>query len=384
MQHPKLESYSDVEALVANGATETKFLDFKRGAPLTTEAKNEDKAEFVRDVSAFANADGGVIIYGVDEDKKTQTFTCNPFELADPDKEVLRLQQILNTGARPRIHGLDIRALKIESINRFFIRININPSLSAPHMVAFDRSFYIRTSAGKQPMEVEGLKSAFLATGQFSERAELWRTRRIEQIYVTVREPVLFIHCIPLGFGPGLNLSLADVGKRALPFMVPFGRSMAMNLVSTYALEGFEVLGARSSEQGPDVVRFLREGPIESVFLLDDKEHYAQALELELMKSISNYLKAFQAIDLSPPVAIAVSIISNDYLHLKTRDIGLFNLRPLKPGRNFFPLLFADEWTSDDAVPSLCRPLCDAIWNALGQPLSPSYDSNGLWRYPWS
>ena len=58
---------NDLKRLVEEGAQESSYLDFKRGDAL--DAQNDKKAEFVKDVTSFANASGGRIIYGISEKK---------------------------------------------------------------------------------------------------------------------------------------------------------------------------------------------------------------------------------------------------------------------------------------------------------------------------
>jgi predicted HTH transcriptional regulator len=55
---------ADIEALRANGVAEGHFLDFKATGVADS---RDDRREFLADASAFANASGGAIIYGVTE-----------------------------------------------------------------------------------------------------------------------------------------------------------------------------------------------------------------------------------------------------------------------------------------------------------------------------
>ena len=63
----ELEEYikKDIDDLIQNEVEESIYLDYKDGRAL-----DSDKiAEITKDVSAFANADGGIIVYGVSENK---------------------------------------------------------------------------------------------------------------------------------------------------------------------------------------------------------------------------------------------------------------------------------------------------------------------------
>lgn len=52
---------ADLLALVQDQAFEDKHLEYKLTLP---GGSNDDKKEFLADVSSFANADGGIILYG--------------------------------------------------------------------------------------------------------------------------------------------------------------------------------------------------------------------------------------------------------------------------------------------------------------------------------
>ena len=53
-----------LQQLIENGTRENRRLDFKLTLALAT---REERVEFLRDVVAMANADGGTIVYGVQE-----------------------------------------------------------------------------------------------------------------------------------------------------------------------------------------------------------------------------------------------------------------------------------------------------------------------------
>ena len=65
MDFYKLEEYkfSDLEDLINNEVEENLHLDYKSAGSLSKEDKK--KAEITKDVSAFANSDGGIIVYGI-------------------------------------------------------------------------------------------------------------------------------------------------------------------------------------------------------------------------------------------------------------------------------------------------------------------------------
>lgn len=100
-------SLNDLEALKDNGVAEGHFLDFKA---IGVGPSHEDRREFLADVSSFANASGGDIIFGVAETGGIANDVSG-FALADPDKEELRLKNLVRDGLEPRLTNVGIRWL---------------------------------------------------------------------------------------------------------------------------------------------------------------------------------------------------------------------------------------------------------------------------------
>jgi predicted HTH transcriptional regulator len=63
---------ADVRALITNQVQESLTLDYKRSDSLD-KADSRKRIELSKDVSAFANSAGGVILYGMVEDKHLPT-----------------------------------------------------------------------------------------------------------------------------------------------------------------------------------------------------------------------------------------------------------------------------------------------------------------------
>lgn len=58
----------ELQGLVNNGVLEGKTIEYKQEMTIN---KDSDKKEFLADVSSFANAGGGDLIYGIVEDRST-------------------------------------------------------------------------------------------------------------------------------------------------------------------------------------------------------------------------------------------------------------------------------------------------------------------------
>lgn len=90
---------SDLNALIADEATEGLHIDFKRSDALV---RNERfKAELSKDVSAFANAAGGIVVFGIEEEGSVATRVDDG--VAQGTIGVEWLQQSLNSTVDPRL-----------------------------------------------------------------------------------------------------------------------------------------------------------------------------------------------------------------------------------------------------------------------------------------
>ncbi len=152
-----LEEYTlnDIECLIQNETEESIYLDYKDGRALDP----NKLSEITKDVSAFANSDGGIIIYGVSENKETH----KPDKFApvtNPKITKEWIEQKINL-----IHR------KIDGIRIFPIRINGDPSKTiyvvkiprsydAPHM-ALDKKYYKRHNFSSDPMEEYEVRDLF-------------------------------------------------------------------------------------------------------------------------------------------------------------------------------------------------------------------------------
>lgn len=77
---------ADIQALIDNRVPESKKLDYKEVFSLDSEDK---KREFLKDVSAFYNTEGGVLIYGLAEEKDGKTKLGIP-RLPEKENHVMK------------------------------------------------------------------------------------------------------------------------------------------------------------------------------------------------------------------------------------------------------------------------------------------------------
>ena len=80
---------ADIENLISNQVTESKQLEYKRDLP---DRIDSAKKEFLADVSSFANASGGDIIFGLEAELDDGSSVCLLYTSPSPrDRQKSRM-----------------------------------------------------------------------------------------------------------------------------------------------------------------------------------------------------------------------------------------------------------------------------------------------------
>lgn len=145
----------DIQAFIDNKADESNYLEFKSADSLFPSDKN--KKEISKDVSAFANADGGLIIYGIAEN---DDHKADLLSLIGKDKISFdSLQQIIDSRIQRKIDGILIEPIDYgENLYIYLVRIPLSPN--APHQSA-DKRFYVRRNSQAVMMEEYEIRNTY-------------------------------------------------------------------------------------------------------------------------------------------------------------------------------------------------------------------------------
>ncbi len=144
MIFPKI--YKEVLNLI-NKIPEDIHLEYKSGMAIDF----SKVVEMSKDVSAFANSDGGVLIYGVQEDKLTHL----PVSIDGVDSKKYShewLENVIKSNITPIIPDLEIKPIKIKGSNLVIYSIFVPKSYRAPHQ-AKDKKYYKRYNFKSEAME---------------------------------------------------------------------------------------------------------------------------------------------------------------------------------------------------------------------------------------
>lgn len=372
----------DLQALKDNSVPEGKTIEYKQSLPTNSES---DKKERLADVSSFANASGGDLIYGIAEENGLPK-SLDGLSAADIDGEILRLENIIRDGIEPRIVSVNIQPVTLKNSKTALV-IRVSKSWISPHRVTYKGhdKFYSRSSNGKYPLDVGELRIAFNLSETITERIRGFRQDRISKIFAN-ETPVPFyetakivLHLIPIiSSNPAQSY---DIGKIAshpetMPPIYAHGWS------NRYNLDGFLTYCRDEKGKSWSYVQLYRNGIIEAVegLLLEPYEGKliipSIAYEQELINSLGVYLSILKTLNVEPPIVVFLTLLGvkgysmavsghRKSPHIIDRDLLLL------------PEIIIESY--DISASKVLKPCFDSIWNACGLPRSLNYNDKGEW-----
>lgn len=153
-------SLDDFISLIDNRILEGQHLEYKR-----EEYDVNHRHEMLRDITALANAEGGYLILGIEEDSEhlpvSITAINNPHSIAER-----MLQRCLDC-IDERIEGLEIQAYDT-GFNQGIIVVRVPYSTRRPHIAILENQVHISRRYGthKRPMTIGEIRHIILSSGQ--------------------------------------------------------------------------------------------------------------------------------------------------------------------------------------------------------------------------
>jgi hypothetical protein len=376
-----------LNALVESGATESKVLEFKQDLQVATD---EQKQEFLSDVTAMANSDGGDLVFGMRAEKGVAKELVGLRNFVADDR-IGMLENLLRDFVQPRLMGLKLEVRALSNENHALL-VRVPRSFASPHMVRHKgvTRFCGRNSAGKYDLDVQELRSVFLASETMSDKLRNFRLDRINKLVsgrgpVTLTSPHLMVlHVLPV-MSTRSDLRLVTADFERVKDHAPLRPIGSQGWSWSHNMDGLLVTSPWRESACHSYVQVYRNGFLEAVEsqTLAFKDQEAQiipsiAWEKRILESFPGYLKALEVLNLAPPYVVSLSLLNVegftmyvgprygesgtpiDREHLLTDDILVEN-PDQPPGR-------------------LLRPLFDQIWNGCGWPKSINYSEEGDWE----
>jgi hypothetical protein len=437
MLHIPIESIneSSLQSLVTEGRREDAQLEFKLTLPGSSD---DEKREFLKDVSAMANSRGGDIIYGIREDRSNQDDAGKAAELvgitgAGEDSTKLWMFELLNSSIEERVLGIAIRAVPLGA-GGFALVVRVPRSWNSPHVVRHRNHwrFYARNSAGVYAMNLTDLRTAFLLSDSLGQQLKNFREERLIDIINdrsdvvvnqdwsqgkkdqgdTERKSLLVIHIQPFdSVKPGYAVDVTQALN---------GEADNLRLIGGYQEYPSRRLnfdGLLVSDDN-DFLQIYRNGTTEEV---DSRELSpivdgnrwgpeiigARDLDIAIFKGVGRRLALLKSLGVNSPVLVSLALLGVRGCKLLVRRLvyvgdnpGFYDHKPSPhpidrdslflnglvvenlqalPLEGYRETNTEREYESGHAVESLLRPYCDSIWNAVGYSRSEYFDPNDKW-----
>ncbi|TIX93089.1 ATP-binding protein [Rhizobium sp. P44RR-XXIV] len=379
-------SLTDLQALVDEGIPEGRQLEFKRDH---YGRKDDDRREFAADVSAMANALGGYLLIGIDEQNGIASDVCGVTE-RDPDGLVRAVSEAIRSLFEPPLLDLRIKWIALGA-ERGALVIKVARSWSAPHRVtvAKDHRFFIRDENGKHPMSVEELRRAFLFASEVEERIRRFRAERLE-VLTNNEGPLavgkegdgrLILQVVPrASFTDGVQLSFDERGGTMWPW--PLGASGANPM---YSLDG--LVSYSGPEERVETVRafstLFRNGIAEAVAKIhiggkDGQRNVSlTGVEEDVISGLRQIFGEYKRRSIPAPYAVLVSLLGVRGVSAPIDEWRGGIAYPHRADRIILPELTLDAAGAVEEPATSLKPLFDLMWNAFGQRGSPNYDQSG-------
>jgi hypothetical protein len=117
-----------LDEAVAAGIEESDALDWKRGLP---DEKALAQSDAVKDIAAFANSGGGVLVFGVIEDRRRATGRVDVGGVSESYERTLR--RVAVSGIQPPVLGLDV--VRVGPAGNRALVVVVPQSIDVPHLI---------------------------------------------------------------------------------------------------------------------------------------------------------------------------------------------------------------------------------------------------------
>lgn len=391
----------EIDRLIEYKIPESKSIEYKRELDLEDLKKSNEKKEFLFDVAAFANAEGGVIFFGIDEelDGENTGFPTEvyPIEVSNDDKFKQRLEDIIGNNFDPSFSHYKIHLIPYEG--KYIVALEIQKALGMPRMVKYKHTnkFYKRRSTGKYLVDTFELQNMFSEATQSRKAAEEWRKKRVREVRDKVFiknldiQGSLFLHILPIKS----ELEILDLTNQVKLWKLK--NILENKFPSTdsgcgYNFEGYLIEDSYYRDVSKVLVenyfQLFRNGKIEFYskrcqigrMSQEYNQNYIDAnlFEKDIIAYINIALKIIELYEFQYPFIIFVSIF--DLMHIKIKhsnsNFGMNN-QQINRNKLFLPPTIIYDRSID--IPLLMKPIFDIFWQAGGYARSGNFE-DGKWK----
>lgn len=383
-----------LQSLIRARVSENRSIDYKRE---TYGASRDDYAEFLADISSFANTAGGDVVIGMAATDGIPT-AITPFQ-GSPDAEILRLDEVARGGLQPRLPSITFHPVPIQAGGHVII-IRVPRSYNPPHRVIRQGStrFWARSSAGKYEPNVDELRTLFTLAPQLIDRIQNFRAERIAKIAADhgpvqlMNRGTLVLHIIPFSAFDLSSVVPIDAITREFNTFPPLGSRTAqarrVNFDGVLMVSNAD----QAAQQQRAYVQVFRNGIVEAVNSTVINQGRTDlpiipVLDNTIIYNTANFMRDLEAFGIEPPFALLVSLLGVRGARFNFAPHGgawYDNLGDAldRDQYHFGEIIFETIPQSATDFAQVARPLLDQLANAGGNSSSISFDRQGNYVEP--
>lgn len=387
-----------VEQLIAAEVLEGQELEYKRELPRPNheeqkQTKQDPLEEFAKDVCAMANASGGLMLFGIGEDKEHRpVLDPIPFDLENADDAFRRLQLKLDSLVEPRILGLQFMEIRMD--DGYVLALRISASLNGPHWCgnADKRRFKIRRGTTVSEYAYHELRSSFDRNSAAIARAGDWIGEQVEvvrngyQIMPLLPGPVVVLHAVPMVsyYQAHDPVDVSEVQKNLIKLPRSWfdnGFSANLNFDGVVMFTNRADRGQGDPREG--YLQVFRDGSIQSIAVIKSDEVPGLLSPWRVAHSIYEAFTQFptflKQVGKDGPMMIGVAMLRVHGHQFRGSDVYEASNKIDRPDL-IAPPIYIEHPDDRQCLLVEARNILDMIWQACGLSRCPFFKSNGEWN----
>jgi len=385
-------STEDIERLVENSMQESLSLEFKQEP---YERTTPGKKEFLKDVSALANKDGGDIVIGV-SDIKGRASGIKPISNHCIDEQSQWMESLLRDCLEPRLSGHKITPVAIDTDHSVLV-LRVPSSWSKPHRVTIGGSnkFHIRNSSGVHEMGVEELRTAFVAGDTRIERIRSFVEKKIGQIEQQIESGIYFgqgviaLHVISVTdfeTKQDLDYSLLDASPGlCLPTGYGGGVTLRPNLDGFFGeFQTENKVRARGQIYRSGLIEMVDSGHRHQITGAICDQFHGDNATGRMVRNAERSIKSLGSLSRSSPFIVLTNLLGFQDVEWYLDPMSSSSMIDHVSDRHrmALPNVVVEKFVDESDLAKQLKPMLDAFWNGFGFNSCAHFDADGNWNPP--